>query len=283
MFNIPVPELPDPNRPRYQPLPHGTFPAASLSVWLDLAKQAKVPFIEAALVGELDIKALLHFEEQEDPQVQATLAQLDQINTSLPDGHMLRWDCCAGFETKLRMGDGEPPVGEERYLHPGEPRTFDLLYDFPADQICVWQRPWVDAMVHEAFPVEFRVFVVQGKVAGIANYYLQRDLPATPAIEALAIESLAQAEAIVGAMLESQRFPAMPNAPVPQTLDRSAIDCTLDFLTTPKGDVLFLEAGPGYGFGAHPCAFLEGNTVAPIEGLKLASGAPATALAELTE
>ena len=283
MFNIPTPVLPDPSLPRYQALPDHTFPAASLGVWLDLARSAKVPFIPADLAGELDIAQLLDFEDETNPQVQQVMGQLTSINEGLEEGQMLRWDCCAGFETKLRMGDGEAPVGTERYLHPGEPRTFDLLYDFPGDTISVWRRPWAQALVIDRFPVEFRVFVAKGRIAGIANYYLQRDLPQTPQIEQMAQECLGFAEAIVGAMVSSQRFPAMPGAPDLTVLDRSTIDCSLDFLATPEGKIVLLEGGPGFGFGAHPCAFLEGRQVAPIEGLKLASGQPAIALADLTE
>lgn len=283
MFALPILELPDPTGPRYLPLPEKTFPAASLKVWLDIARHAKVPFIEATLAGELNIDALLNFEDHNRPEVRQALVELDRINATLKEGQMLRWDCCAGFETKLRMSEGEAPVDEERYLHPGEPRTFDLLYEFPADTIYVWRRPWIQALEHERFPVEFRVFVVRGRVAGIANYYLQRDLPLTPAVESMAVKCLAHAEAMVDSMIQTQQFPAMPNAPMAKTLDRSAIDCSLDFLITPKGEILLLEGGPGFGFGAHPCAFLEEGHVVPIEGLKLSSTKPAIALTDLSE
>ena len=72
--------------------------------------------------------------------------------------------------------------------------------------------------------------------------------------------------------------PAMPRQPNPQ---RAA--ATLDFLVTPENTVLFLEAGPGHFFGAHPCAFLapDGRSVDELEGYKRGSGLKTIALSQL--
>lgn len=281
MFNLPPIELPDPNRPRYTPLATGSFPAASLGAWLDLAREAGVAMVPAERVATLSVADLLNFEEaHKDPAAQETLGELDRVNASLGEGEMLRWDCCAGFETKSGMSEGIVPEGSSRHLSPGEPRTFDLLYDFPADQIAIWKRPWIPAKTMDGFPVEFRVFISEGKVAGIANYYLQRDLPDQPEIRRLAASALSSSQAILDTLLGKGISPRMPNAQdLPE--GREGVHATLDFLATETGELLLLEGGPGFGFGAHPCAFLNGREVDPIEGLKLASGASAIPLNEL--
>lgn len=275
-FNLPTPELPPPGRAARPALPAGAFPAASLGVWLELASKAGVALVPAEKVGELPIEALLRFEEVNHEPTQAAMAELDRINQGLGDNQMLRWDCCAGFDIKMGMSHGERPSGTELHLFPGEPRTFDLLYDFPGDTIALWKRPWIQAQDIDGFPVEFRVFVGEGQVIGVANYYLQRDLPATPEILAAARRCVLAARKIVETMEATALTPAMPGMSE-AFLQKIGRHGSLDFLVTPAGEVLFLEGGPGFGFGAHPCAYLNSqtDTVDDIEGLKLAAGQPA--------
>ena len=191
---------------------------------------------------------------------------------------MLRWDCCAGYGVKASLGEGEMPSLLDKQLTPDDPRAFDLLYDFPADEIAVVKRPWVDAQVIDGFPVEFRVFVEEGQPVAVANYYLQRDLPDTAALRQAAGQAVGYTQAILDALKQEGVVPAMPQQPNPQ---RAA--ATLDLLVTPENTVLFLEAGPGHFFGAHPCAFLapDGRSVAPLEGLRLGSTKASIPLVDL--
>ena len=39
--------------------------------------------------------------------------------------------------------------------------------------------------------------------------------------------------------------------------DPNKVSATMDFLVTPEGKVLFLEAGPPFGSCAHSCAFID--------------------------
>lgn len=266
-----------PSGPRFTPLPEGTFPAASLMAWMELVAAAEVPAVPAEMVTSLPLDALLNSEDRDYPGVQDTLEQLQRANATLEEGVMLRWDCCAGFSVKVGMSEGMAPPMAERALEPIEPRTMDLLYDFPAEHVAVLRRPWVDAQAVDGFPLEFRVFVEDGQAVAVANYYVQRPLADTPENRQAARTALGLSRRILAALRERGTVPAMPRQPEPER-----VAATLDFLVTLAGDVVFLEAGPGHFFGAHPCAFLQPDgTVAPLAGLALASGAPALPLADL--
>lgn len=281
-FKIPVPAEPESVesvRSKRPPLPEGSFPAASLGVWLALARQAGVDSVPAEQVGTVNINDLMRFDIPDHAGAQAAMAALDRINQALAPNEMLRWDCCAGMGVKFEMGRGSQPQGQDLHLYPDDPRAFDMLYDFPGDTIAVWKRPWIQARTLDGFPVEFRVFVMQGEVKAVANYYLQRGLPAHDWILQAAETAMVASKRIVRAMHEGGQTPAMPGM-TQQFLETIGRHATLDFLVAEDGRVLFLEGGPGFGFGAHPCAFYDDNTgqVDSIEGLKLAVGEPAMAL-----
>lgn len=265
-----------PRGPRFEPLPEGTFSAASLTVWMDAAEQAAVPAVPAQCVARLNIEALLRSEDPGADGVGNVIERLQAVNDALPEDHMLRWDCCASYALKDAMGEGQVPSRQERGVGV-DIRSFDLLYEFPAEEIPVLQRPWVKAQEMDGFPVEFRVYVAEGRVHAVANYYLQRPLPDTPAIRAAVNQAVAATEAMVASLQQRGLAPTMPYQ---QENPHQAFRATLDFLVDEQGQVLFLEAGPGWGQGAHPCAFLQpdGRTVDPVEGLKLGSGEPTLSL-----
>lgn len=205
------------------------------------------------------------------------MEKLEAINASLGPDEMLRWDCCAGLDIKHGMSRGTVPGMEGRKLYPMEPRTFDILYEFPANEVSVFRRPWIQAKTLEGFPVEFRVFVEDGKPVGVANYYLQRDLPNTHEIHQAARQALSHTHAILQVMDDEGVFPSVQNQPRPQQ-----VCATLDFLLLDSGEVWFLEAGPGHHFGAHPCSFLQSDgKVAPMEGLSLGIDQPSILLSAL--
>ena len=90
----------------------------------------------------------------------------------------MRLDCCSDLEVKYRMGQGAPGFRPDfKTITFGDPRSFDLVYEFPRDSLPVWRRPWVEAQVLEGYPVEYRAYVRDGELRGISNYYPQRALP----------------------------------------------------------------------------------------------------------
>lgn len=126
-----------------------------------------------------------------------------------------------------------------------------------------------------------RLMIVLHRFAGVdrdAPHNHQRDLSDPPALRQAAGQAVAYTQAILDALKQEGVVPAMPQQPNPQ---RAA--ATPDFLVTPENTVLFLEAGPGHFFGAHPCAFLapDGRSVAPLEGLRLGSTKASIPLVDL--
>lgn len=266
-------------RPRYLPLPDGSFPAASLRAWLSIAQCCGVPHVPAQYEAALPIEPLLRFDAPIEG-TQEVLAALQYLNEKVEDGRMLRWDCCAPWGVKCAMGNGfKQPSRSEMALDPGDPRAFDLIYDFPAEDIEVFSRPWVHAMMFEDFPVEFRVFIEEGKVVGVSNYYPQRALPDHPRIRQMVSEITRYAQRMVQKAKDRDLRPWMPRV---AAAHQPSFSATLDFLVLSSARVVLLEGGPGFGFGAHPCCFakhLHGMTGAnEIRGLCLSVGKEAIAL-----
>ena len=112
-------------------------------VQAEIARQAQVRSVPATVVTRLSIDALMEF-DQDTERSKSALEALDRVNRELPEGAMLRWDCCAGLDMKLDMGQqGTCQAGSELYID--DPRAFDLLYEFPHEEVAVVQRPGVAA------------------------------------------------------------------------------------------------------------------------------------------
>lgn len=265
--------------PRFDPPPLGSFPAPSLLSWLGWAHAAGVPAVPAVSVASFDLDALLRFDEPSEAS-SAIHRQLDGINRNRPAGTMHRWDCCAPWGIKAAMAKpqspGSPAPSEAFSLEVGDPRAYDILFEYPADRVDVVRRPWQPTRFEAGYPIEFRVFVHEGRAVGVSNYYVQRPLPDTDEVRAWAQEALRFSQCMVDAAQAGGAFPWMPLRHVPETVQRG-FEATLDFLIAEDGRVLFLEAGPGYGLGAHPCCFWNEATgqVAVPRGLCLAAGEPA--------
>jgi hypothetical protein len=168
------------------------------------------------------------------------------------------------------MGSGEDPAPVARTLLPDDPRAFDILCEYPADTIPVWSRPWVKALDHEGFPVEFRVFVRNDEAVAVSSYYPQRPLPHTDEVRCYAERSLALAQTISNQIVASDTYPWLDTYPR-AGCSKGRVNATLDFLVTEVGEVIFLEAGPPLGAGAHPCCFLDREDITGI-ALALAPG-----------
>ncbi len=275
----------------------GRFNMLSLECWLAVAALAGVAHVPGRRVGfihgEDAMRALDGVEPSSEESAAAMRAMTDELER-LGHDEMIRWDHCAGEEVKYLMSMGsvglDPatrPRGYftslksgKRLLPIDDSRVMDLMLSYGAEWIPIIARPWVLARMvagteHGAgitaadFPLEFRVYVENGAVAGVANYYPQADLPDDPEILALAQQAADQARVIVAAMARRGLRPA--NASL--DADPTAIACTMDFLVR-AGDnaLLFLEAGPPFNLGAHPCCFnQEGQEEIRIDGIALSS------------
>jgi hypothetical protein len=267
----------------------GRFDTLSLACWVEVAAAAGVPVVPIELAGEINQVELMA--SKTDP-VLDHLAGLDRPG-------MVRLDYAAGARIKIdkafagqrapervlgaiRGADGKLRLEIDERLFNGA-ATYAGVAGW--ETVPVWFRPWVDTATvavkrrrflgggEDRWPLEWRVFVRSGAVAGVSAYYIQapvRDVDAC--VRASARAAVAETERLLGHMTATGIQPWHP-----RYLDRlaeDALDFTLDFVARPDGSVLLLEAGPTChdarkpAWGAHPCFFAHRD----IDGWALADG-----------
>lgn len=237
---------------RYPPQPHpslfhecsGTpMNVISLGAWLDACNARSIDTVPANLIGALPVEAVFAAAGGERSHDMDRLF----VTAMKHRGHemILRWDCCAPSSIKIAMArPGGAWTASMLDISPDDPRLLFTLNEFPESEIRLWARPWVQAVVHDGYPIEFRVFVEGGRIQGVSSYYPQRPLAG------LFYKAAAQA-----------------CAKRTETLLDVAPAFTADWLLTPSNDLLFLEGGPSHQSGAHPCCFARGE----IDGIALSA------------
>lgn len=267
------------------------FNFLSLPSWLALAEACNIPFIPATELGSLSAEDLRDaFNGVENPNVHAFLALGDQVG----EDEMVRFTQCGPGSLKSDISKGK---GVSRGIVPHydtgapqidcfDPRTYETFLSLGESHLRVFKRPLISAMTHKdtwethdfdtggvkaidgEWPVEFRVFVREGQITGVSNYYPQMTLPDAYLVEARDVAQTAQR--MVNWMHTHQLgvgngemcADTGPDEPerraswVPQHW--GAQDFTLDFLIKTNGDAVFLEAGPGGFRAAAPCCFENG-------------------------
>lgn len=283
----------------------------SLPAWLAVAEAADIPFIPARPLAEICAERFrvsldFHSGDRAYPDF------LKAIVDGLAKGEMVRMEQVAPHHIKSTLAYGEEMTsGVEEFdgdliIDLYEDRFLTTFLDLGADRVRAFARPIVQPMMIEGefegrtgrWPAEFRVFVENGEVVGISNYYPQVDMDASAF--ALQIETaLAYAQRMLDAM-DARRIgvgnhslaPDMhpqpgqtagftPKAWVPAHWDRQ--DWTLDFMVLEDGSVTFLEGGPAGMRAAHPCCFLqEGRDMSPdfLHGVAVSLTAPILPLAD---
>ena len=238
------------------------FCPVSLGDWLDLCRRAEVPHVPATQVTEVLRDDYLAFDTEGDHR--ARLQQVwKEIQAARKDNQMMRLDCCADAEVKYRMslGEGGEFKPEFGFIMFGDVRSFDMVDEYPRDNIPVWQRPWAETQVIDGYPVEYRAFVRDGKLQGISSYYPQRPLPWFP-------EHLEAVRNFTDRLIQHVQTPFLWHETLmfrSDPLDRQGIHFTADFLVNTQGEVLFLEGGPPHELGGHMCCFRPWE----IEGVAL--------------
>ena len=234
------------------------FCPISLGDWLELCRETAVPHVPAEKVTTLLREDCLSFDTQGEHQ-ERLKAAFEEIQAAKKQFHMMRFDCCAGLEIKHQMAQGQPfwkPEFNDIIID--DPRAFDILLEYPREEIPIWRRPWVSPIVFDNYPVEYRAFVNNGELKGISSYYPQR-----PLIEFKGhLETVRQYTELLA---EAAPTPFLwPLAHMPGFIKKESVHFTADFMATAEG-ILFLEGGPPHQMGAHPCCFIPGNT----EGIAL--------------
>ena len=238
------------------------FCPISLGDWLDLCRREEVPHVPATQVAAIRRDDYLAFDTEGDHR-----SRLEQVwkavQSARKDNQMMRLDCRTDAEVKYRMAQGNggafnPEFGAIMF---GDMRSFDIVYDYPRDNIPIWQRPWVEAQVIDGYPVEYRAFVRDGKLQGISSYYPQRPLPEFPQhLEAVGEMTQRLIDNAAPPFLWHQTLMFLDNP-----LDQQGIHFTADFLVNTQGETIFLEGGPPHELGAHMCCFRPRE----IEGIAL--------------
>ena len=245
--------------PRQKWIHQQGFNIVSLRAWLELIQALEIPHVGARHVATVPIEDLIKFDvrDRDHSALDAFFAAAEAAGAE--DRMLLRWDCCASLDVKADMahagGDWEP--NWNKYFTIDDPRAFDIIYEYPGQDMHLWVRPWLEARRIDGFPLEYRVYVEDAKVVGVSSYYPQRPVPATPDVLGHIEHSIAATERIIELL-------PLPLA-LPWGTDRSA-DCksfTSDFMVLEDDTVVWLEAGPALGL-AHPCCFPMRWSGAPL-------------------
>ncbi|MCE5224392.1 MAG: cell division cycle 123 family protein, partial [Porphyromonadaceae bacterium] len=113
----------------------------------------------------------------------------------------------------------------------------DIIYYWIPDKVDIVLRPWVKAKYENRYPVEFRVFVQDGEILGVSNYYPQMNL--SEEYTQYAEESIEITKKLLG----------------------TTPSFTADYILTENYELLYLEGGPPHLMcgGAHMCCFKPGE------------------------
>jgi hypothetical protein len=236
--------------------------------------------------------------DREDLQ-ERLAACMDEV----PEGYMVRTAACGGSELKalagtglagptapetkfgpdLEVGPGWVRLGNRRTLNTRDHRTVSLTAQRPKSDLVFLARPWVQASrwietmdPHRdgspfagpgRWPAEWRAFVVDGKVSGVAFYYSFSG-EMNPENARMALEVRDTAQRLVDGMMAQKLWPRYMKAeyarrnPHPDMqaaladFGRETVSCSLDFIETDEG-LLLIEGGPANTpvGGAHVCSF----------------------------
>ena len=260
---------------RTKPPGRDLFCPYSLGDWLTLCDEVEIPYIraqEAALVECNDWR----FFDQEGPHQDRLAAALKQMEAAVKSWHgdvMLRVaDIASGGWIKGAMAH-EGPAWQEQFalFSYDDPRLYDMLNNWPRTVMPIWMRPWAEAEIVDGFPVEYRAYIEDGKVAGISSYYPQRPLRQnTEELMMVRASSITLAEVLLERLPfqwpAHYSFPSLDSLRLPELREDRGCAFTVDWLVEAvTGRVLFLEGGPPHDRGAHPCCFKPGE----IEGVAL--------------
>lgn len=256
--------------------------------------------------SDLDLSGI---PEPEDPDGQELMALHEQLSDAIGEipaswmvrthvsgssnlkalvgtGLMLKADDTAMIAEGVELGAGWVRIGNRRMIDFADSRFIETVAKGHKDITHYLARPWAQpARFHEGedlhransplagpgkWPAEWRVFIRNGEVTGVANYYGWTGEGASPqnawnAVEAAArgqaIADLAVSKGLTGrfmdAALNRQTRAGNPDWETAiAKWDADGFHATLDFLESEEG-MLLLEGGPAHmpGGGGHPCAF----------------------------
>jgi hypothetical protein len=203
-------------------------------VWLERCAKEGIPAVPAIFSPEIKTSEIFAVCDGKgaQPSIDAAAKWLE---THLQPGTMWRWEQCAPMDLKCVMGDAGGSAAQHVRFNVDDPRLVDILLECNIATTRLAVRPVVPIIRFAYFPVEFRCYVFDDRGISVSNYYPQRSLPSR--YFSAATECAKYAERL---------HPHVGTA------------FTADFCIT-GDEILFLEGGPPWGAGAHPCCFNPKN------------------------
>ena len=237
------------------------FTTTELGDWIDLCKEADVPYVDAIKIATAKTDDLLQFDAKPELIIPFFKAVETGISSRKIKGPcMVRWSCCSCMTVKSRVCNGRHDWHQDLLqLDIDDMRAFDIIFEHPAEFIHAWLRPWIKPVKQDDYPIEFRVFVRDNQIQGISNYYPQIALEDTREVQDWVDICRAYAESLIETQQQPMNLPMLEKSP----LDLSLNQWTVDFIVEAKSRMpLFLEGGPPNTpvWGAHPCCF-EGRKI----------------------
>lgn len=238
----------------------GPVHAASILVWARLAEIAGIPFIPVEEVAFLDMDTVM---AMADGREDAELAdgQMEEIAKAVAyanGGGYWRTEICAGEEVKYLMGSGQG-LPDVLPIRMDDLRIYEMHWGMPG--VTIVGRPKLTPVRHNGYPVEFRVFNgCQSEEDGAVSWYYPQAgaFAPTPELEAAMTQASEWGRALHDLRDRMGLVAWLPG----QGEASSQIGSTIDFMLTEEMGLVMVDAGPGYGAGAHPCCFID----VPVEG-----------------
>jgi hypothetical protein len=213
-------------------LEHQAFiKSISLEFWLKICDKVGIKSVPARFSEPILYDDLVPAFDGNSPGPTFTAAA-EWLASNIKENEMWRWDCCAPYEIKTAMANCKMPKIPPLYVD--DPRFGDIFFDRNAPSIKIAIRPWIKVQYIRSYPLEFRVYVFKEGENAISNYYPQRDLTSKECVK-----WLAPAKKLADQLKVASGLKAF----------------TVDFLITEDDKILFLEGGPKWGQGSHPCCF----------------------------
>jgi hypothetical protein len=249
----------------------GPVHAASILVWARLAEIAGIPFIPADTVATLTMDTVMAMAEG-DESAELAPGQMDEIRKAVAyanGGGYWRTEICAGEEVKYLMGSGQS-LPDVLPIRMDDLRIYEMHWGMPC--VTIVGRPKLTPVRHAGYPVEFRVFNgCQAEENGAVSWYYPQAgaFEPTPELEVAMTQAAEWGKALHELRDRMGLVAWLPEMGEPS--DR--IGSTIDFMLTEEMGLVMVDAGPGYGAGAHPCCFIDqpvaGRAWALAEGVEV--------------
>lgn len=248
----------------------GPVHAASILVWARLAEMAGIPFIPATVVATLDMDTVMEMADGDlsDAIGDDQRAEIAKAVAYANAGGYWRTEICAGEEVKYRMGSGQD-LPDVLPIRMDDLRIYEMHYGMPS--VTIVGRPRLTPVRHAGYPVEFRIFNgCQAEEDGAVSWYYPQagTFETTPELEAAMTQAAEWGVALHELRERMGLLPWLPD----RGAETDRIGSTIDFMLTEEMGLVMVDAGPGYGAGAHPCCFIDrpvtGRAWALAEGVE---------------